>query len=130
MDNSLINKWYPVTPIGEFDDIRSALADVGLSGHDAEVIIAGMDRTPHVPTPYRCVVNGKDGPAETMLVIVPLDGGRIALYLGFFGLLADTREEAMMAVAAVLIDDALAGKFEEPPEINAFQWRLPQEVFQ
>ncbi|MGB8423168.1 hypothetical protein [Paraburkholderia sp.] len=123
-------KFYPATPLGEFDDIHAALESVGVRGHYADVIVADMDGVPDAPSAYRCAVNGEDGADQSALVIVPLESGRTAIYLGFFGLLADSRDDALMLAAEALIDDALAGKFEEPPVINAFQWHAPRTVLQ
>jgi len=129
-ERALRDKWYPATPLGEYEDIRSALGSVGLSGPAADAIEAGMNRTPFVPTPYRCQVNQIGDAAENVLVVVPMEAGRIALYIGFFALLSDTWEDATLAAAGALIEDALAGAFAEPPIINAFQWRPPVGVFQ
>lgn len=128
--SNLQDKWYPATPLGEFDDIHSALKSVNVHGHYAELIAADMDNTIGVPSAYRCAVDGDDGAAQSALVIVPLVGGRTAIYLGFFGLLADSRIDALMLAAEALVDDALAGKFKEPPVLDAFQWQQPRRVLQ
>ncbi|MFM0213743.1 hypothetical protein PQQ96_40880 [Paraburkholderia sediminicola] len=123
-------KFYPATPLGEFDDIHAALESVGVRGHYADVIVAEMDSAATAPSAYRCAVNGEDGPDDSALVIVPLEGDRVAIYLGFPSLLADSRDGALMLAAEALLDAALAGEFEEPPVINAFQWHAPRTVLQ
>jgi hypothetical protein len=65
-----------------------------------------------------------------VLVILSLDAGSVAIYLDFPNLWADSFDDALMLVAEALLDDALAGKLEEPPVINAFLWHAPRTVLQ
>lgn len=125
-------KFFPAAHMGDFDDPHAALHSVGVTGHLADMVISGLDDTPGEVAAYMACLEDseEDSPSQPMLVIQPLERGRIGLYLGFLGLLADSRDEALILAAEGLIDAALAGEFKEPPVLNAFQWKAPRRILQ
>ena len=125
-------KYYPAVLLGSFADGHAALRSGGISGHAADMIVASLDEMPGEPIAFQCAVDGEkyDEHAQTMVVLLPTKEGRVNLYLGFFGLLSDSREEALMTAVEAILDDALEGKFAEPPVFDAFQWRAPVRSLQ
>jgi hypothetical protein len=125
-------KYYPALHMGDFDDLHVALRSVGVTGHAADLCIAGLCDSDGVPVAYMANLAGEDEnlPSQPMLVMLPLEDNRVGLYLGFFGLLADSRDAALMLGVEGVIDAAAAGEFEEPPTFDAFAWNTPRRVLQ
>ncbi|QNB10898.1 hypothetical protein G5S35_04465 [Paraburkholderia tropica] len=125
-------KFYPAVHMGNFDNPHSALHSVGVTGQGADLFIAGMDYALGEPVTQLVNIKGEeeDAAIHPMLVLLPLEHNRVGLYLGFFGLLADSREAALMLAARGLIDVALSGGFETPPTLDAFPWTEPRSAMQ
>lgn len=122
------DKYYPALHMGDFDDPHIALRSVGVTGHAADLCIAGMHGSAGEPAAYLANIEGEDENAasQPMLVMLPLECNRVGLYLGFFGLLADSREAALMLAIDGVVDATLAGEIVEPPSFDAFAWKQPR----
>ncbi len=120
--------YYPAVQIGVFADALAALASVGIAGQRADMIAADVRERPGEPLAYSARVNGDDD--QYALTLAPEKTGRIGLYVGFFRHRYESRDEALRTLAAAMLPDSLAGKFDEPPTLNAFQWIAPREALQ
>ncbi|WP_322008276.1 hypothetical protein [Paraburkholderia tropica] len=123
-------KFYPAVHMGNFDTPHSALHSVGVTGQIAELFITDMDYAIGEPVAYQVSIKGEEESAaiQPMLVLLPLEHNRVGLYLGFFGLLADSRDAAIMLAAHGIVEVALSGGFDTPPTLDAFPWKEPRSV--
>jgi hypothetical protein len=125
-------KYYPALHMGDFDDPHVALNSVGVTGHMAELLIAGMNDAPGELAAYLANLEGEEENAasQPMLVMLPLERNRVGLYLGFFGLLANSHDAALALAVEGVTDAALTGEIKGPLTFEAFQWKQPRRVLQ
>jgi hypothetical protein len=113
--------FYPAILMGQFEDGRSALESVGITGHIADMWLAGFSKATSAPIAYRTTLFDEYKSLTTVLVLDPRDRESVRLCCGFVNLASDTEQAALINLSAHLVDDVLAGEIDPP---TAFAYPL------
>jgi len=119
--NSTGKRFYPALQLGEFADGFQALQSVGITGHLAELCIAGMDDAPGEPAAYEAQFAGAASDVRTVLVLAPTERSTIALCYGYLDLVADTEIDAAMLAAQGIAEHLQPDVLGEPVELRVFE---------
>jgi hypothetical protein len=123
-------QFFPALRLGEFPDAHSALSSVGISGHLADLMVAGMDEGASDHVAYEASIAGVEASARTVLVLASSDSGTIDLCYGYLDLAADSEEGAALLAAAAVADDVVSGDIQVIPEFAIFPATSPRRVLQ
>ncbi|WP_028226722.1 hypothetical protein [Paraburkholderia ferrariae] len=124
-------KFFPAVLLAEFASDHDWIDSLGISAPLAEIMLNGLDESSDGWIAYRGFLESFHDlkPSDPVLVLARTSGGNIFMYAGMYGILVNSREEALhqtgLALASVHDPDT-----EEPMTLNAFAWRQPHTVLQ